>query len=73
MWLHNFQWNVYGINDYSSPQNVVIGEMLDCETHFKLPFGDYAQVHQHEEPCNSDKERTLGAISLGPIDNAQGG
>ena len=62
-----------GINEYLSPRDIVIGKTLDYKMHFCLPFGDCAQVHQNEEPCNSTKERTLGAISLGPIDNAQGG
>ena len=39
---------------------------------FCLPFGNYTQVHQNKEPHSSTKEWTLGAISLGPIDNAQG-
>jgi len=46
---------------------------LSYKHHFKLPLGDYAQVHEHEEPRNSMAERTLGAICLGPLDNAQGG
>ena len=39
-----------GIDGYLSPRNIAIGETLDCEMHFKLPFGDCAQVHQNEEP-----------------------
>ena len=31
------------------------------------------QVHEEEKPRNSMKKRTLGAICLGPMDNAQGG
>ena len=61
------------ISDYSSPQSIAIGKTLDCEMHFRLPFGDCAQVHQNKEPKNSNKEQTLGAISLGPINDAQGG
>ena len=62
-----------GINDYLSPHNVVIGKTLDCKMHFCLPFGNYAQVHQNEEPRNGTKERTPGVMSLGLIDNAQDG
>ena len=61
-----------GINDYLSPCNIAIGKTLDYKTHFCSPFGDHAQVQQNEEPHNSAKEQTLGAIGLGPIDNAQG-
>ena len=62
-----------GINAHLSPRNIVTGKTLDCNVHFELPFGDCAQVHQNEEPQNSNKEQTLGAVSLGPLDNAQGG
>ena len=62
-----------GINDCSSPRNIAIRKTLDCKTHCKLPFGNHAQVHQNEESCNGNKEQTLGAIVLGPIDDAKGG
>ena len=39
-----------GINNYLSPRNIAIGKTLDYKMHFKSPFGDYAQVHQNEEP-----------------------
>ena len=44
-----------GINNYLSPCNIVTGKTLDYKTHFHLPFGDYAQVHQNEEPRNSTR------------------
>jgi hypothetical protein len=40
---------------------------------FSLPFGTYCQVHEEKLPKNSLADRTLGAISLGPSRNAQGG
>ena len=52
---------------FSSRQN------FKFKHHFKLPISDYAKVHQQEEPHNSMAVRTLGAICLGLIDNAQGG
>jgi hypothetical protein len=62
-----------GITTHLSPHNLIAGKTLNFKHHFKLPIGDYAQVHQEEELRNSMAERTLGAICLGPIDNAQGG
>ena len=62
-----------GLTTHLSPRNIVAGKSLNYKHHFKMPFGDYAQVHEHEEPRNSTAERTLGAICLGPVDNAQGG
>eukprot|EP00957_Ditylum_brightwellii_P011842 892593-Ditylum_brightwellii.AAC.1 len=38
--------------------------------HCRIPFGAYAQTH--EEGSNDMSERTLGAISLGPVGNVQG-
>ena len=58
---------------YESQEYIILGKGLNYKQHFKLPLGDYAQVHENEEPRNSMKERTLGAICLGPLDNAQGG
>ena len=56
-----------------SPRNVVVGCSLNHNEHFEIPHCDCAQVHKHEEPHNSMKERMSGAILLGPIDNLQGG
>ena len=44
------------------------GKSLDCEKHFEMPFGDHAQVHENKQPRNSVKERTLGAMCIGPLD-----
>ena len=48
------------------------GEIIDFKK-FSLPFGTYCQVHEEKLPRNSLADRTLGAISLGPSRNAQGG
>ena len=59
--------------DGQSPRTIMTGRKLNHKKHFRLPFGDYVQVHEQEEPRNSNKERTMGAICLGPMDNLQGG
>ena len=38
-----------------------------------MGFGRYCQIHEEDQPRNSLKARTRGAISLGPSGNAQGG
>jgi hypothetical protein len=48
------------------------GKIIDFKN-FSLPFGTYCQVHEEKLPQNSLADRTLGAISLGPSGNAQGG
>ena len=62
-----------GVSTHLSPCNAKVGHNFECKRHLCLPFGDYAQVHEHEEPCNGTEERTSRAISLGLFDNAQGG
>jgi hypothetical protein len=49
------------------------GETLCFKKHLSLPFGSYCQIHEQENPRNSQKARTRGAISLGPSGNIQGG
>ncbi len=48
------------------------GEVLDFKK-ISLPFGYYCQVHEEKLPRNSLASRTIGAISLGPRGNTQGG
>jgi hypothetical protein len=40
---------------------------------FSLPFGTYCQIHEEKLLQNSLADRSLGAISLWPSGNAQGG
>jgi hypothetical protein len=37
----------------------------DC----KIGYGDYVQVHEDDMPTNTLRERTIAAISLGPVGN----
>ena len=62
-----------GITTHLSPRTIMTGRKINYKTHCRMPFGDYAQVHENEQPRNSMAERTLGAICLGPVDNVQGG
>jgi hypothetical protein len=48
-------------------------ETLDYKKHLSLQLGQYFQVHEEDNPRNSQIARTKGAISLGPIGNIQGG
>ena len=49
------------------------GETLDYKKHLSLQIGQYCQVHEEDNPRNSQIARTKGAISLGPSGNLQGG
>jgi hypothetical protein len=48
------------------------GEMLDYKKHMSLQLGQYCQVHEEDNPHNSQIARTKGAISLVPSGNLQG-
>ena len=62
-----------GVSTTMSPRAIMTGEKLHFKKHLTLHFGSYCQVHEEENPTNSDKPRTRGAISMGPSGNKQGG
>jgi hypothetical protein len=49
------------------------GEKLDYKKHLSLQLGQYCQVHEEDNPRNSQIARTKGNIFLGPNGNLQGG
>jgi hypothetical protein len=54
------------------PKTSMSGETLDYKKHMSLQLGQYCQVHEEDNPGNSQIARTKGAISLGPSGNLQG-
>ena len=62
-----------GVSETLSPKTIVSGETLDYKKHLRMPIGQRCQVHEEENPRNSQLARTRGAISLGPSGNLQGG
>jgi hypothetical protein len=62
-----------GVSDTLSPNTIIYGETLDYKKHLSLQLGQYCQVHEEDNPCNSQIDRTKGAISLGPRGNLLGG
>jgi hypothetical protein len=61
-----------GFSDTLSPKTIMSGETLDYTKHLSLQLGQYYQVHDEDNPHNSQIARTKGAISLGPSGNLQG-
>ena len=49
------------------------GLKLDHNRHCRVAFGAHVQTHEEDTPRNSQKARTVGAISLGPNHNSQQG
>ena len=62
-----------GVSAIISPKTIMSGEQLDYRKHLTLQIGQYCQVHEEENPRNSQISRTKGAIALGPSGNLQGG
>ena len=48
-----------GINTHLSPHNIVVRKSLSYKHHFKMPLGDYAQVHKEEQAQNSNVDNTI--------------
>jgi hypothetical protein len=61
-----------GVSEIYGPKTIMSGKIINFKK-FPLPFGTYCQVHEEKLPRNSLADKTLGAISLGPSRNAQGG
>ncbi len=61
-----------GVSEIYGPMAIMSGKVLDFKK-ISLSFGSYCQVHEEKLLRNSLVNRTLGAISLGPSGNAQGG
>jgi hypothetical protein len=61
-----------GVSTQFSPKTIMSGQTLNYKQ-CSLPFGTYCQVHEEDEPCNSQRARTSGALFVGPSSNRQGG
>jgi hypothetical protein len=62
-----------GVSETTSPKTIMSGETLNYKKHLSLQVGQYCQVHEENNPRNSQLTRTKGAIYLGPNENLQGG
>jgi hypothetical protein len=61
-----------GVSKTMSPQNIIIGTMANYDLHCRVPFGAYCEVHNINDPSNTEKPRTSAAIALNPTGNLQG-
>jgi Reverse transcriptase (RNA-dependent DNA polymerase)/Zinc knuckle len=62
-----------GVSDTMSPLTIMTGKPSPDYNDMKIEFGAYAQVYENNDPTNTMKTRTTGAIALTPTGNAQGG
>ena len=70
MWLNSFP-RKGGISKLSN-RALMDGVKLDYKLHCRTEIGQYVQTHEDHPIKNNMKDRTLGAICLGPTGNAQG-
>ena len=63
-----------GMSDKKGPGQLILGKTVDYKKVCCLKPGEYAQMHQEDEPQSKIAiDRTVGAIDLGPQYNLQGG
>ena len=69
-WLNTFSPSV-SVHGHLSLSTIITGCTIDFNKHCKIKFGSYVQTH--EQTDNNMQSRTVGAISLRPTGNDQGG
>jgi hypothetical protein len=69
--LNQFPWK-NGVSDTMSPTSIITGKPTPDFQQMRIEFGSYAQVFEENNPTNTPKARSLGAIALTPTGNAQG-
>jgi hypothetical protein len=62
-----------GVSETLSPLTIMTGKPTPDYNDMKIEFGAYAQVFEDNDPTNTQRARTTGAIALTPTGNAQGG
>jgi hypothetical protein len=71
LWINAFPPKS-GVSYTFIPRTSMTGTSLIFKQHCKVPFGAYVETHEENKPTNTLKERTRGAICLGPLTNSQG-
>ena len=69
--LNQFPW-ANGISSTMSPASLVTGVSPPDYNKMTLEFGTYVQLFETNDPTNTPKARSLGAIALTPTGNSNG-
>jgi hypothetical protein len=64
--------NAHGVCEHVSPLSLVTGKNTPDYNSMKIEFGSYAQVFEDNDPTNTNKARTVGAIALTATGNTNG-
>jgi hypothetical protein len=70
-WLNMFPHD-NGISTTLSPRTILTGTTADYGTHCRVPIGAYCEVHNENDPSNTEIPQTSQAIALNPTGNLQG-
>jgi hypothetical protein len=62
-----------GVSDVMSPLTIMTGRPSPDYNDLRIEFGAYAQAFESNDPTNTVRTRTTGAVALTPTGNAQGG
>jgi hypothetical protein len=62
-----------GVSDVMSPLTIMTGRPGPDYNDLKIEFGSFAHVFEENDPTNTNKTRSTGAIALNATGNAQGG
>jgi len=69
----NFTVHPNSISPFLSPSEIVLGTSLDASIHCRVTPCSFCHIHEEPDPTNSTSiPRTLDAIALRPVGNAQG-
>ena len=74
-WINGFPPSTTGavLSDTKGTGKLLLGNMVNYKTFFRLQPGEYVQVNQEDKPYNTIAiDRTFGEITLGPQYNLQG-
>ena len=71
-WLNAFPVKS-GVSETLSPAVIMTARSPDYKKHCKEKFGSYVQTHEEDQPRNSLKAKTIGAITLRPDNSQQAG
>ena len=61
-----------GVSKTISPSGIVTGRPYPDYNLLSSELGSYMQIFEHNDPTNTTKERTTGAVTLNPTGNTQG-
>ena len=69
--LNRFPWK-NGVSQDMSPHSIVTGKPTPDYNNMRIEFGAYAQVFEDNDPTNTNKSRSVGAIALTATGNDSG-